>query len=228
MSDTNKTAWEFALCDDATLLNKMDFSIFKYAYALSGGIGSGKSSACEILSSLGYCIINADEIAHQVLKEKTFEVINAFGEGILQKGEISRAKLGKIVFEDRAKLKTLEIILTLGIQKEIFHRCLKHEAQKKPYFIEIPLLFEQREKYNFSHSILITCSKKKQIERVCQRNQIKKEEVRKRIDAQMPLKEKIPLAWKVFENEGSKEELKEKIEQWLAEEFGVLFQTHPF
>lgn len=200
----------------------MDFSIFKYAYALSGGIGSGKSSVCDILSSLGYCIINADVIAHQVLKEKTREVVKVFGEEILQEGEISRVKLGKIVFEDKAKLKELEMILSLGIKKEIFRLCEVCEAQKKPYFVEIPLLFEQREEYNFSHCILIVCSEKKQIERVCQRNQLKEEEVKKRIATQMPLREKIPLAWKILENEGNKEELKKRVRQWLIDEFGTL------
>lgn len=222
MSDTHQTTWELALRDDATLLEsgKMDFSIFRYAYALSGGIGSGKSSACEIFSSLGYSIINADKIGHQVLKEKSREVIDAFGEEILEEGEISRAKLGKIVFKDQARLKELESILTLGIQEEIFRLCVIHEAQKKPFFVEIPILFEQRERYNFLHCILIACSEKKQIERVCQRNQLSADEVRKRMATQMPLKEKIPLAWKIFENEGSKEELRDRLEEWLANEFG--------
>lgn len=199
----------------------MDFSIFQYAYALSGGIGSGKSSACEILASLGYCIVDADKIAHQVLREKTLEVVDVFGEEILEKGEISRVKLGKIVFGDQTKLQLLESILSLEIQKEIFRLCMLYEAQQKPYFIEIPLLFEQREKYNFSHCILIICSEELQIKRIIQRNHIQEEEARKRIAVQMPLREKVPLAWKVFENGGSKEELKGKIQQWLAQEFDV-------
>lgn len=209
--------------NNATLLEEqMDFSKFKYAYALSGGIGSGKSSVCEILSSFGYRIINADAVAHQVLKEKTRDVVSMFGDEILEEGEISRVKLGKIVFEDKEKLERLGEILSLGIQKEIFRLCKINEAQKKPYFVEIPLLFEQREKYNFLRCILILCSEKKQIKRVCQRSQLSKEEVKKRIAIQMPSKEKIPLAWKIFENEGSKEELKEQIRDWLIDEFGNL------
>lgn len=198
----------------------MDFSIFRHAYALSGGIGSGKSSVCEILSLLGYPIINADAIAHVVLGEKIDEVINAFGEGVCEGGEISRAKLGKIVFSDRGKLRQLEGILSSGIGSRIFSQCTAYEELNVPFFAEIPLLFEQRHVYNFPRTILVVCSEDEQIRRTSQRSQLTQEEVRARIAMQLPLEEKMSLAWKIFRNDGDKRDLQEKLERWLGEELG--------
>ena len=195
----------------------MDFSKFKYAYALSGGIGSGKSSVCQILSSMGYEIIDADKIAHGLLEKKKQEIVGEFGLTILSEGKISRAKLGRIVFDEPAKLQKLNQILSFDIQREIYKQCLELEEKKNPFFVEIALLFELRESYNFKQTILIFCSKEEQIKRVCQRNGLSLDEVEKRIDSQISLEKKLPLAWSVIENNGSEDELKQKIRQWLRD-----------
>lgn len=193
-----------------------DFSIFKNAYVITGGIGSGKSSVCAILHSLGYEIIDADKIAHGVLEERSNEVVQAFGEGILEEGRISRKKLGETVFADQKKLKLLNQILSPYIQEKLYGRCLKAEQEKRVYFVEIALLFEEREIYNFRHSVLIACSMEDQIRRVCERNGLEQEEIQNRINAQMPLEKKLGLAEFVLWNRGCKRELELEVKGFLS------------
>lgn len=192
---------------------KMDFSKFQYAYAISGGIGSGKSSVCKILASLGYKVLDADKIAHKVLEYKTQEIVDVFGVGVLEREGINRKALGSIVFADREKLKILENILNPSIYAEIFERCQKLEEKKKPYFVEIALLFEQREMLNFKHKILIVGGNV--VERIRTRDGLSEEQIRLRIQAQMSVEEKKKYASKVIENLSSLTELREKIEEWV-------------
>lgn len=214
MPNTHQTARKLALREYATLL-AMDFSTFQYAYALSGGIGSGKSSVCRILKSLGYAIIDADVIAHGVLQDKKDAVVANFGEGVLDDGVICRKKLGEIVFADHSKLECLNQILALGICQRIYEECLRLEEREEVYFVEIALLFEDRETYNFKHNILIACSKEEQIKRVMQRNKLTSKEVSQRIQAQFPLAQKLTMAQYVLWNEGDMEDLQEEIKIFL-------------
>lgn len=192
-----------------------DFSIFQYAYAISGGIGSGKSSACQILEDLGYEVIDADKIAHQILDSEQKHLVEVFGESIIEKGRISRKRLGQIVFGDSKQMQKLNSLLSPSIQECLYQQCLKLEQKQKIYFVEIALLFEQREIYNFQKSILIVCSKEEQIKRICQRNHLTSSEVQIRIDSQMSLADKIPLAQNVIMNTGSLADFEQEIKRWL-------------
>lgn len=195
----------------------MDFSQFDYAYAISGGIGSGKSSVCKILSSLSFEVLDADKIAHQVLQRKTKEIVSIFGEEILEGGKINRKALGSIVFADKEKLKTLENILNPSIYEEIFSQCQKLESRKMPYFVEIALLFEQRENLNFKHKILITAPKEVVLERVQNRDGLSIEAIKQRIGSQLSVKEKIPFATQIIQNDSNLSELEKKIKQWVED-----------
>lgn len=194
----------------------MDFSQFDYAYAISGGIGSGKSSVCKILSTLDYEVLDADKIAHQVLERQSKEVIEAFGEGIVKEsGGINRKALGEIVFKDRDKLEQLQGILNPHIYQELFSQCQRLEGERKPYFVEIALLFEQREILNFKHKILITAPKDIILQRVQERDKMSESQILQRIASQLPNEEKIPYASEVIENDCDLASLRAKIEKWV-------------
>lgn len=194
----------------------MDFSQFDYAYAISGGIGSGKSSVCKILSTLGYEVLDADKIAHQVLEKQSKKVIEVFGEGIVKEGEgINRRALGEIVFKDKDKLEQLQNILNPHIYQELFSQCQRLEGERKPYFVEIALLFEQREVLNFKHKILITAPKDIILQRVQERDKLSESQVLQRIASQLPNEEKIPYASEVMENDCDLASLRAKIEGWV-------------
>ena len=97
--------------------------------ALTGGIGSGKSTVADFLDELGAYVIDSDQLARDVVERGTpgYEaVLAAFGDGILTDGEIDRAKLAEIVFKDAAARATLESIvpvsythLTLPTNREV-------------------------------------------------------------------------------------------------------------
>lgn len=194
----------------------MDFSQFDYAYAISGGIGSGKSSVCKILSTLGYEVLDADKIAHQVLEKQSKEVIEVFGGGIVKEGGgINRKALGEIVFKDKDKLEQLQNILNPYIYQELFSQCQRLEGERKPYFVEIALLFEQRQALNFKHKILITAPKDIILQRVQERDKLSESQVLQRIASQLPNEEKIPYASEVIENDYDLASLRAKIEGWV-------------
>ena len=194
----------------------MDFSQFDYAYAISGGIGSGKSSVCKILSALGYEVLDADKIAHQILENQSKKIIKVFGEGIAkERGGINRRALGEMVFQDKDKLELLQSILNPYIYQELFSQCQRLEKKKQPYFVEIALLFEQKEALNFKHKILIIAPKEEILQRVQKRDNIDQAQILRRIASQLPNEEKIPYASKVIENDGDFLELERKMEEWV-------------
>lgn len=86
--------------------------VLKNAIALTGGIGTGKSTTIKILESQGYQILDADKIAHQLLQEHRFKIAQHFGSDILEKGILNRKKLGAIVFQNANELKWLEDFFT--------------------------------------------------------------------------------------------------------------------
>lgn len=194
----------------------MDFSKLVYAYAISGGIGSGKSTACGILQSLGYEVIDCDKIAHNVLDELSGEVTRYFGSKVLDEwGKINRARLGEIVFEDCAKREKLEELLYPKIEEKLWERCERLEAQKKIYFVEIPLLFEKIQRFNFVNKILVYAPREKQVERVMLRNNFTQREAIQRIEAQIDIEQKRRLASVIFKNTSTQEELKNQIFEWI-------------
>lgn len=192
----------------------MDFSKFEYAYAISGGIGSGKSSVCQILSSLGYAVLDADKIAHKVLDTQYKKIGEVFGQGVIeQEGRVNRRELGKIVFASQEKLERLQNLLNPYIYQNLFVQCQELEELKRAYFVEIALLFEQREILNFRHKVLVIG--KDIFQRVQQRDKLSKEEIGARIQAQMSVEERRRYASEVIENLGTLKELEESVLGWV-------------
>ena len=96
---------------------------FPNAYVITGSIASGKSTVVNLLKERGFSVIDADLIAHEQLEICKCEIVEAFGEQILDEtGKIDRKKLGAIVFNEPKKLKNLEQILHPKIKAEIFFK----------------------------------------------------------------------------------------------------------
>ncbi len=182
---------------------------FKYAIALTGGIASGKSSVVEIMLSLGFEVIDADKIAHDILDKQSQKVSELFGEMVVVDGRVDRKALGSIVFEDKSKLKQLEALLHPLIYNEIESKAREKDKKEKPYFIDIPLFFESNRYKNISKSLLIYAPKERQLERLMRRDNSTKEEALLRINAQMDIEEKKSLATYIIDNSGSIESLRE-------------------
>lgn len=187
---------------------------FDYAFVLTGGIATGKSTVANILKLHGYEVIDADEIAHYVLDELKQEVVDVFGEDILQDNKIDRKKLGNIVFKNHQERVKLENLLHPKIKDEIIKNAKRLEEKKVFYFIDIPLFFEKKN-YDIKKTLLIYAPKSVQIQRILKRDKLTKEEALQRISAQMDIEQKRKLANYVIENTKDLKHLTNEIEKFL-------------
>lgn len=182
--------------------------------AITGNIASGKSEAEKIITSLGFKVFDTDKINHDILENDINtknELINIFkGFEILdEKNNISRTKIGNIVFNDDNLKKKLENIL----HKKIFDKLdeiYEKNKNEKLIFISIPLLFEIQAQEKFDKIIFISADENIRLERLIKRNNYTKEYAEKRIQAQLPESEKIKMSDFVIENNSDTAELKAK------------------
>jgi dephospho-CoA kinase len=186
---------------------------------LTGGIASGKSTVAKMFVKNGAHLIDFDGLAHEVQepgKPAWKEVVNHFGEGILQPDKkIDRVKLGNIVFTDKKKLSELNNIVHPLVYLEWQSR-LENICKKEKHAIvlsDIPLLFEGNMQKLFDLTMLVLIAPEEQIRRLMARNGVNKEEAEKRLKSQMPIGEKISLADIIIDNEGSIPETEKRVGQ---------------
>lgn len=157
-----------------------------------------------MLKARGYAVVDADSIAHEVLRQRRGEIVEVFGEGVLEGGEICRKKLGAIVFGDAQKRAALERIVLPRVNEEILSRAEKLEARGEIYFLDIPLFFEQggRERYPVKWVVVVYAPKPCQLARLMARNNLTQIEALQRIDAQLSIESKRAQGDFVIENLG--------------------------
>ncbi|GIU01162.1 dephospho-CoA kinase [Sulfurovum sp. TSL6] len=185
---------------------------FKYAIALTGSIATGKSSTVKLLEASGFHIIDADKIAHKILDEQHQAIAEKFGETLVYEGKVDRKALGAIVFSDHTKLKELEALLHPLIYDEIERLSIEQDRLGKPYFIDIPLFFENK-RYPIEKSLVVYTTKEQQLKRLMEREGYTKEEALNRIEAQIPVEEKRKLATYVIDNSGTLTQLEKECER---------------
>ena len=174
----------------------------------------GKSTTSSLLRLYGYNVICADEISHQMLEKCKEEIIISFGKGVLENGEVSRKRLGEIVFKDKEKRKTLEDILHPKIKEEITRQARELDKQEIPYFIDIPLFFETKN-YPIKEVLLIFVPKEIQLQRLIKRNHLTAQEANERISLQIPMEEKKKKANYIIDNSKDLENLQREVEKYL-------------
>ena len=148
--------------------------------AVTGEIASGKSTVCKYFKQLGAYVVDADQIAHNLLSSKTpigQNIIKFLGKNILVKGEISRKKIADMVFADKKKLKKLEAIIHPPVFEEIENLYIKINKQGSYLFfvVEIPLLYETKKEKFYDYVIVVTSDKEK-----CFQNEKIKSGIRKK------------------------------------------------
>jgi len=182
--------------------------------ALTGGIGSGKSSAAEIFAALGAVVVDSDEIARKVLDRESVgfgEVVAVFGDQILAAGEIDRKKLGQLVFSDPKERKKLEQITHPLIRKE-FERIIKNVPENSIVINQIPLLAESKYDYKFDYVIAISAPIEVRKNRLIQRG-MKSYEIEQRLAAQASDADRAKIANEVIENAGDLSQLTSNVEK---------------
>lgn len=189
----------------------------QFSIALTGGIATGKSTVASMLKLLGYAIIDADTIAHDVLIQHAARVIEVFGREICDvNSNIDRKKLGAIVFADPEKLRVLESIVHPIIAQTIYEKAAVLEQRKIPFFVDIPIFFEKRELFAFiSKSVLVYAPPDVQLARLQARNNLSLEEAKQRIAAQIPIDVKKQQADAIIDNSGDVQALQVQVERYL-------------
>lgn len=183
---------------------------------ITGGIGSGKSTAARILQEYGARIMLADEIAKEIVEPGMpayDKIVEHFGAGVLDRqGRIDRGKLGNIVFNNKAELQLLNSI-THGFVgdriKDILDRYRRENVNLVVLEAIVPI------EHGFLDAVdtvwVVLASEAVRIERIKKRNNVTAEEALQRIRAQMTDDEYISLADQIIYNDGTVDDLKKKI-----------------
>ena len=191
---------------------------------ITGSIACGKSTVSNYLKEKGYTIIDADKLGHIALTsdEVKEKLKKSFGLTILENNEISREKLGKLVFGNNENLKVLNSIVHPYIRKIILQLQEKHRDERL-VFLDIALLFEAGFEDLVEKIIVVHVDEKIQLARLMSRNALSKEQAMFRIESQMSSNDKSKLGDYVINNSNTKEETYRQIDLILDElERGVI------
>ncbi len=172
---------------------------------ITGGIGTGKTTVCKMLEKLGVPVYYADDRAKWLMhhdENLKNSLIDAFGDNVYDStGQLDRAYLGGIVFNDRSKLDILNSIVHPAVFQDGKLWQEEQEARGVPYSLkEAALLFETGSYQLLDKIIVVAAPEEIRIKRVMSRDNISREEVLARINKQMPQAEKIQRADYVIEN----------------------------
>ena len=184
---------------------------------ITGGIATGKTAVSDILKSLDIKVIDMDIISREVIKlPKIIQSIeNEFGSDIIKNGTVDRKLLREFIFDDKAKVQKLNNIMHPAIIEKAKNEIDRLKANTPLIVVVIPLLFETNLEYLTDSILLVTADYDKQVERIMTRDNSTKTNAENIIAAQMPLSEKVKKSNYVIENNGTYEELKEKVLTFL-------------
>ena len=189
--------------------------------AITGGTATGKSTVTGIFEKLSGFVISADEVGHEVIKKEKpayRKIIKAFGRSFLDgHGEIIRRELGKVVFGRASRVKKLNGITHPEIIRHIKREIKKGAPGKKFIVLEAPLLFEAKlEKLAGAVVTVYACSSS-QIKRLAAKGYSREDAVA-RIEAQMPLPEKMLRSDYVVFNTGARKNLLPQVKSIIRRE----------
>ncbi|MBE0701344.1 MAG: dephospho-CoA kinase [Acholeplasmataceae bacterium] len=186
-----------------------------YLIGLTGGIGSGKSTAADYFVSKGIFVIDCDRIVANLWKkdhDMQKEIENAFGFKV--KSDEDKKKLTQLIFSDSSKRQLINDIIHPRVFDSIERLIVQHQ-EESIIVIDMPLLFEVNYQKHCDVTVLVYAETETQIKRLIERNDYKKEDALIRIQAQMPLIQKREMAHIILDNSNTKEELYKQIDQIL-------------
>ena len=188
---------------------------------LTGGIGSGKSTASQHFESLGAYVMNADVEAKNLIDTKEtvqHELISEFGTDIIDgTGKINKQKLARVAFQDEDHLYRLNSVVHPYIYDLIdqkFNQVL-NVGKHGLFIVDGALIFESGYDAHLDYVIVVTAQLKNRMERALVRQTLSREEIIKRIEYQWPEEEKVNLADFVIHNDGTEDELKHNVDSLI-------------
>ncbi len=200
---------------------------------LTGGIGAGKSTVTERLTKLGYKVIDADKIAHEIVLpgEKTLIALEeTFGkEIILEDGSLNRKRLAEIAFNDLNKKVLLDQLMHSRIIEIIKEKINKFENEEFAHigsdgtaplrhsilFLDAPLLLETGLDGFVNEIWVVDATDEQRVARIKERDELTEEQIAARIANQMTRQDKLDRASHILDNSGSVEELYKQIDRLL-------------
>ncbi len=190
----------------------------KIKVAITGNIGSGKSTFSGMLVKMGCAVIIADDISIRLLKTDDIikrEVISLFGNEVYTSGKLNNKFVAGKVFSNPELLRKLNSILHPRVLHEIDKIIEKKYQNEKVIFIESALVYETKIENIFDYIVLITADFNLRMNRTLSDGKIDEADFRNREKNQIPEEEKLKKADFVFTNNGSEEELFKKAELLL-------------
>ena len=185
-----------------------------YVVAITGGIGSGKTTIANQFAALGIEVVDADLIAREVVEPGTpalAAIASHFGPGILdEQGRLDRRALRERIFSDPAAKSWLNALLHPIIRSEMLRQCA---AVSSPYcLLVVPLLVENRLTELADRVLVIDVDEATQIERTCRRDGVSREQAQAILASQANRSERLAMADDVLDNQsGTTETIRERI-----------------
>ena len=194
---------------------------------ITGSIATGKTLVESFLQEEGIATLDADSIVHQLFEcnkrviKQVFEFFESYGLDIKdEQGNISRKKIGKIVFSDKEKLRELEKIVHPRVREKILE-FFGQNQDKLVVAVIVPVLFEAGMQGMFDFVIVVITDENIQIQRLMERNNFTEEEALLRIKSQMPQEEKIKQADFVINNSYDAENARLQLQEILRKIYKI-------
>tara|TARA_A100001015_G_scaffold306681_1_gene401352 strand:+ start:661 stop:1251 length:591 start_codon:yes stop_codon:yes gene_type:complete len=192
-----------------------------YILGITGGIGSGKSTASNYLKNKGAVIFNADQEAKKHLKHTKIlqnRIIDAFGQKVVEKNKLSISKLAETVFSNNIDQKILNGLMWpevfILVEKSINQA---KENKEKLFVVDAAMIFEANFEHMFNSTLLILTRKKFRLERALKRKNLPLEQIQNRMSLQMPETEKKKKADYIINNDGTLENFYNKMDGFITE-----------
>ena len=182
--------------------------------ALTGGIGSGKSTVGQIFEDLGAVVTDSDQLARNVAERGTTgfdQIVAAFGDEVLKNGDLDRAALAEVIFKDPSKRTQLEQI-THPLIRKAFAKIVETAQNDSIVINQIPLLVESKHDYKFDHVITVSATEEVRIKRLLMRG-LNLTQIKQRIEAQSTDAQREAISDTVIRNDKDHSELLLEVEK---------------
>ncbi|MET0799800.1 MAG: dephospho-CoA kinase [Actinomycetota bacterium] len=187
---------------------------------LTGGIGSGKSTVARMLASRGAVVLDSDVLARDVVEPGTrgfVAVLERFGQGVVAPdGTLDRGALASIVFADDRARADLEAIVHPEVERRIAEAIAAHAQTDEVIVVDSPLLIETGAHEGFPVMVVVAASTDARLARLVARG-MAESDARARMNAQMPLEDKAPLADVLLDNDGTTADLEQQVDRLWAD-----------
>ncbi len=184
-----------------------------FVVGLTGGIGSGKTAVSNCFQDLGIQVVDADVIAREVVapgSEGLNSIKQRFGKDIITaEGQLDRAKLRQIIFDDPAEKQWLNQLLHPKIREQMIMQC--QQANSDYVILSVPLLVENNLQPLANRILVVDVPEDLQVHRTVQRDKVSEQQVRNILAAQCDRQSRIAAADDIISNDKSLSELKQQV-----------------